>query len=97
MFTGKHTDFLDVVVKQNFKALIIERSYLYFKSQGDLILSQLSTPDMKADESILWMYCAIRFVVLLQWHENHYDLTVEQMAAKYLRMLHSPIIQGTFE
>ena len=91
----KHSDFLDVVVKQNLKALLIERSYLYFKKNPDVMMPMLSTPDVDADDSILWLFAAIRFTVLMQWHENGYDLPVEKMAVKYLRMLQQPLITSS--
>lgn len=89
----EHADFLDLVVRNNLKALIVERSFLYFKNHEQNVLNLLNTPQLKADDSILWLYVAIRYVVLWQWHENQYTLSVEEMAAKYLRMLKQPIIQ----
>ena len=89
----EHADFLDLVVRNNLKALIVERSFLYFKNHEQNVLNLLNTPQLKADDSILWLYVAIRYVVLWQWHENRYALSVEEMAAKYLRMLKQPIIQ----
>ena len=89
----EHADFLDLVVRNNLKALIVERSFLYFKNHEHNVLNLLNTPQFKADDSILWLYVAIRYVVLWQWHENQYALSVEEMAAKYLRMLKQPIIQ----
>ena len=89
----EHADFLDLVVRNNLKALIVERSFLYFKNHEHNVLNLLNTPQFKADDSILWLYVAIRYVVLWQWHENQYTLSVEEMAAKYLRMLKQPIIQ----
>lgn len=89
----EHADFLDLVVRNNLKALIVERSFLYFKNHEHNVLNLLNTPQFKADNSILWLYVAIRYVVLWQWHENQYALSVEEMAAKYLRMLKQPIIQ----
>lgn len=86
-----HSDFLDVVVNQDLKPLMIERYFLYFKdtARSDF----LDTPELKADDSILWLYVAIRFVVLLQWHKSDYALSVEDMSARYLRMLKQPLIQ----
>ena len=89
----EHADILDLVVRNNLKALIVERSFLYFKNHEQNVLNLLNTPQFKADDSILWLYVAIRYVVLWQWHENQYALSVEEMAAKYLRMLKQPIIQ----
>ena len=92
-FWRERADFLDLIIKHNLKALMIERSFLYFKHHEYNVLELLSTPEIKADDSILWLYVAIRYVALLQWHENQYALSVEEMAAKYLRMLKQPIIQ----
>lgn len=93
----KHSDFLDVIVRQQMKSLVIERSYLYFKKHNDVIMLHLSTPDVEADDSILWLYSAIRFIALLQWHESGYALPVEKMAVKYLRMLKQPLLKDDQE
>ena len=90
----KHSDFLDVIVRQQMKSLVVERNYLYFKKHyRDMILMYLSTPDVEADESILWLYNVIRFITLMQWHESGYALPVEKMATKYLRILKEPLLK----
>ena len=88
-------DFLDAISKQNMKAVLIDRGFLLFKNHGDLFLDFLSTPDVKADDSILWLYAAIRFTILMQWHEHNFSVPVDEMAVRYLRMLKQPIIQYT--
>lgn len=89
----KHADFLNIVIRQNMKALVFERSYLYFKNNRHLIMGYLSTPEVEADDTILYLYAAVRFTALMQWHESGYALPVEKMAVKYLRLLKQPIIQ----
>lgn len=91
----QQADFLNAISKQNMKAVLIDRCFLLFKNRGDLFLDFLSTPDVKADDSILWLYAAIRFTILMQWHEHDFSVPVEEMAIRYLRMLKQPIIQYT--
>ena len=91
-FWKSHSNFLTMVTYQNLKGLVIDRSYLFFLDQNSFLLNHLSTPDVKADDSILWLYAAFRFTVLLQWHEQDYAIPVEEMATKYLRMLISPLL-----
>ncbi len=90
----EHSDFLDILFRQNMKALFIERSYLYFKEEG-IVIDLLSTPEVEADDSILWLFTAVQFTALMQWHESGYQLPVEKMAVKYQRMLKSPLLQDT--
>ena len=90
----EHSDFLSMVCFQNMKSLVIDRSHLYFLNQNVDILEHLSTPEVKADDTTLWLFAAFRFTVLLQWHEQGYKLPVEEMAQKYLRMLTSPLLHN---
>ena len=92
-FWQNHSDFLDVIVRQQMKTLVVERSFLYFKNNKSIFMDYLNTPEVKADDSILWLYCAFRFTILMQWHESGYALPVEKMAVKYLRMLNQPILR----
>ena len=91
-FWKAHSNFLTMVTYQNLKGLVIDRSYHFFLAENSFLLDHLSTPDVKADDSVLWLYAAFRFTVLLQWHEQNYSLPVEEMAKKYLRMLKSPLL-----
>ena len=90
----EHSHFLTMVCFQNLKSLVIDRSHLYFLDQNSGILEHLSTPEVKADDTTLWLFAAFRFTVLLQWHEQGYKIPVEEMAQKYLRMLTSPLLHN---
>ena len=87
--------FLDAIRRQNMKGSLIDRCFLLLQSSGDKFRDVLSTPDVRADDSILWLYAAVRFTILMQWHEHNFTVPVEEMAVKYLRMLEKPIIQET--
>ena len=94
----EHSDFLAMVSFQNMKGLVIDRYYHFFQDQSNSLLENLleslSTPEVKADDSTLWLYAAFRFTVLLQWHEQDYKIPVAEMAQKYLRMLTSPLLHN---
>ena len=90
----EHSDFLTMVSRQNLKSLVIDRSHIYFRDQYNTILEYLSTPEVKADDTTLWLFAAFRFTVLLQWHEQDYKIPVAEMAQKYLRMLTSPLLHN---
>ena len=95
-FWQDHAGFLDVIVKQRLKSLLIERSYAYFLNDGSIFLPYLNNPDVKSDSTVLWLYAAIRFAVIFQWHEHHFEEPVEEIAVKYERMLKKPLIQDIF-
>lgn len=95
-FWQDHAGFLDVIVKQRLKGLLIERSYVCFLNDGSMILSYLNAPDVKSDSTALWLYSAIRYAVIFQWHEHHFEDPVEEIADKYERMLRQPLIQDIF-
>ena len=90
----EHSDFLNMIVRQNLKSLLIDRNHIFFRDHSTLLLDFLSTPEIAADDSILWLFSAIRLTVLLQWHEQNYSLPVEEMAKKYVRMMTSPLIHN---
>ena len=96
LFWQEHKQFLDVIVKHRLKGLLIERSYVYFLNDGSFVLSLLQIPDAKSDNTVLWLYAAIRFAVIFQWHEHNFQEPVEEMAVKYERLLRKPLIQYIF-
>ena len=96
LFWQEHKQFLDVIVKHRLKGLLIERSYVYFLNDGSFVLSFLNIPDVKSDNTVLWLYAAARFAVIFQWHEHNFSQSVEEMALKYERLLRKPLIQDVF-
>ena len=95
-FWQAHADFLNVIVKHRLKGLLIERSYAYFLTDGSIILDHLNAPDVKSDSTLLWLYSAIRYAVIFQWHEHNFEEPVEEIAVKYERLLRKPLIQEIF-
>jgi len=95
-FWREHKLFLDVIVKHRLKGLLIERSYHFFLNDGSFVLSLVHIPDAKSDSTVLWLYAAIRFAVIFQWHEHNFQEPVEEMAVKYERLLRKPLIQDIF-
>ena len=95
-FWRDHAVFLDVIEKNGMKSLLIDRSYHYFMNDGSIVLSYLNTPDVKSDNTILWLYSAIRFAIIFRWHEHKFDTPLEEMAIKYERLLKEPLIQDVF-
>ena len=63
---------------------------------GIVGISYLNIPDVKSDNTILWLYTAIRFAVVFQWHEHNFEASVEEIAVKYERLLREPLIQDIF-
>lgn len=96
LFWKDHAKFLDVIVKHRLMGLLIERSYIYFLSDGSVLLSYLNIPEEKTDSTTVWLYAAARFAVIFQWHEHHFETPVEEIALKYERLLKEPLIQNVF-
>ena len=94
-FWQEHGAFLDIIVIHRFKDLLIDRTYAYFLNEGNAILSYLNLPDEKACSTTLWVYSAIRFAVIFQWHEHHFETSVEEIAVRYERLLKEPIIHNS--
>ncbi len=93
LFWKKHSDFLEMIVRQHMKGVLVDRCFLNLQKRGDYLLKFLSTAEVKADNNVLWLYAAIRLLILFQWHEQDYHTPVEEMAVKYLRLLQEPILQ----
>lgn len=84
--------FLDVVVRNNLLHTLILRNIEYAMTEDRAILEQLSTPEVESDTDILACYTSIQLALMLSWYSRGYDTPTEEMAKKFLRILHDPLI-----
>lgn len=90
----KHKTFLDAIIGQNMGVLFRDRNVLYFMQDEQVLFDLLSTPDIKVDQDIISSYVSIRLSLLFAWHSRNFDISAEEMARKYVRMIQMPLLQS---
>ena len=84
----------DILIRNNLFHFIIMRNIHYALTEDKTILDLLSTPEVKTDADILACYTSCQLTLTLQWYLRGFDTPTEEMAKKFLRLLHSPMIQS---
>lgn len=85
-------EFIDVLVHNNLLYFLMARCIDYVLTEDRNILENLSTKDIPSDTDILSCYTAIQLTLILQWYNRGFDTPVEEMARKFLRLIHEPLI-----
>ena len=80
------------MAKQDLFPHFRDRSIKYFTEEDHTLLAYLDTQEVRADADILHLCIAVRIGLLMQWHARDFDLSVEDMAKKYVRMISSPML-----
>ncbi len=84
--------FLDLVIKNNLGHILLARTMHHIRREEKLVQVLLGTPSMEFDEDILLFYVTGQQGLLLNWCAQGFPLSVEEMARKYLRLMHSPLL-----
>ena len=84
--------FLDLVIKNNLGHILLARTMHHIRREEKLVQVLLGTPSMEFDEDILLFYANGQQGLLLNWCAQGFPLSVEEMAKKYLRLMHSPLL-----
>lgn len=87
-------DFLDVVIRNNLLYTLMTRSIEYAVIEDRNILDQLSTPEVESDSDIVACFTSIQMTLILCWYGRDFDTPTEEMAKKFLRLLHKPLVPG---
>ena len=83
----------DIIVHNNLFLFFLARSTHYILSEDHGILDLLSTSEVKFDADILCCYVSSQVTLMMQWYSRGFDTPAEEMARKYLRLVHFPLIQ----
>lgn len=83
----------DILMRNNLFHFIMLRNIHYVLTEDRSTLDLLSTPEVKTDTDILACYTSSQITLTLQWYLRGFDTPTEEMAKKYLRIIHSPMIQ----
>lgn len=84
--------FLEAVIRNDLGAFFLDRSLRYLQKEDKATQEKLSTPQLEYDEDILFFYMSGQLFLLLKWCNDGFRLSVEEMAQKYLRLLHEPLL-----
>lgn len=90
-------DFLDIIKQNNLYGLFFMQHFNHFLSEEKTLLNFLDTPKVKSDPEIMNCYLMCILTLILQWHYQNFDTPTEEVAIKYLRILHEPMISLTKE
>ncbi len=90
-------DFLDMVVRNQLLHFLLLESIENVMQEETTVLDLLNTPDVKSDSDILACYMSSQITLLMQWYLRNFDTPEEEMAKKYLRVIHVPLIVGSGE
>lgn len=85
-------EFLDMIVKNGFIDLLVERAIRLAITEDDTVRTLLERSDMPCDEYILATFLSCHFTLILQWYANGFDAPIEEMARKYLRIAKHPMV-----
>ena len=89
--------FLDIISENDLYVLFVMQHFNYFISEEKPLLHFLDTPNVKSDPEILNCYLMCILTLILQWHSNNFATPTEDVAIKYLRIVHEPMISLTKE
>ncbi len=88
----KKADLLDVIAKNHLYEFLMERAILFAQGEDVTTVKLLDRPEMPCDEDILSSYLSCHFTIVFNWYARGFDTSVEEMAKKYLRLSHRPMI-----
>lgn len=86
--------YFDVIQRNGLFYLVLEENIRYILEEDKSLLDLLSTPEVKSDMDILCCYMASQQTLILQWYSRGFDTPTEEMARKYLRIMHLPMISS---
>lgn len=85
-------EFLDIIIRNNLMHILFLRYINYIQKEEPSLLDLLNHAQVPTDSDILACYTMSQMALVLQWYYRGFDTSTEEMAAKYLRIIHSPMI-----
>lgn len=84
--------FFDIIMRNNLIHFLLLRNMHYMLNENRTALELLNTPEVKSDSDILACCMTSQLTLVLQWYFRNFQDPTEQIARKYLRILHEPMI-----
>lgn len=87
------SQFLNAIALNALDAVFLHRYIRYIMREDKTLHTLLSTTSVEFDEDILLFYASGQLSLLMRWCQRGFTPSVEEMAQKYCRLLHTPLIQ----
>lgn len=84
--------FLDVITQNDLYVLFVMQHFSHFLAEEKTLLNFLDTQNVKSDSVIMNCYLMCILTLIFQWHSRNFDTPTEEVADKYLRIIHQPMI-----
>jgi AcrR family transcriptional regulator len=85
--------FFDILIKNGLTYFLIAQTSHYVLTEDRTVMDRLSTEEIPSDADILTCYSAIQIMLILQWHSRGFDTPTVDMAKKFLRLMHEPLVK----
>lgn len=91
-FWKSQKPFLDSLMKNDLGWVFLKRCMRYVQEEEKTLINMLDTDAVKFDSDILLFYMCGQISMMLQWYTRGFDTPAEEMAQKYLRLIHEPLL-----
>lgn len=91
-FWKNQKPFLDALVKNDLGSVFLDRYMRYIVQEEKTLTDMLDTDAVKFDSDILLFYMCGQISMMFQWYMRGFDTSTEEMAKKYMRLIHAPIL-----
>ena len=87
----------DIIIRNNLMFLLMDQCMYFLQEENQTILPFLDTPKLKADTFVLSAFVNIQITLILQWHLQNYETSLEGMVLTYQRLIYQPLLTITKE
>lgn len=91
-FCRQEKIFLDIIVRNNLTTVLMDQMIHYLQHEDKVVLALLDTCCLKNDPYVLSCYVSVNVTFILQWYLENFATPLEEMAAKYQRLLYEPLL-----
>lgn len=88
----QHKWFLDIVRRNDLDFMFIQRGMYLIQIVDAHFIKLLATSEFAADMDILRSYITCDFMLVLEWCSRGFDTPLDEMARKFVRLIHYPFI-----
>ena len=83
---------LDIIVRNDLLSLMVDQCIRFLREENQSILPILDTPQLQADSFVLSGFVVMQVTLILQWHLQNYQPSIEEMVRTYERLIYQPLI-----
>ena len=90
----EHEDFLKVILRNGLSSFFVERFLIYILKEDHTPQQQMETARIGCDEDVLFFYMTGQIFLLLKWCSEGFQLSLEEMVQKNLRLVQEPLVSS---